>query len=341
MQKYKPFAIIKKSLVWYIILSAITTIAAFILCFFCVKYQGNIWLSLFKDIAVIIASTISVSLLLGLLLEKSSKEDFYAEIIGNAITSDFFLKRLSADEKQQLVDNVNRTVRCNDNASLHTIYSSFENRFVEKDFSKDGYYMEECRYDIECKVTEHYIEKTCVKTMKFKSYETKYTLKTFSMGTHSMKTINEKNSFEMLSVSIDGNQLKQKEMEDYIKYEKVPLGNQGPLLCGENIYNFREKCFLNKEIRLKDNKAKTISYKYITRTELSDNALTVRCSMPCKKFTVNYDMKSENYRLKAVAFGFIDRGDDSPNISSETKISVEFDKWILPEDGVVIMINKV
>ncbi len=340
MKDYKPFKLIRKSVVWYTILSIITVIIACCACYFCVKYPELWGLTLFKDISVIVASTITVSLLLGLLLEKRSKEDFYAELVNNSITSDCFLTRLSEDDRKALVNNINKTIRCEDNDALYKIYSSFENRFVEKNFIKEGYYLHECRFDISCKVYDTYIEKECVKTMSFASYKEKIKLNSLTLGVHAMKEIDGKASFELKGLRINGDKLSNKDVEKYFKRENILSNQQDPLLSEQNQYNCKEKCVLNKVIQLTSNKPTIISYEYITRTELSDNTLTVRSSMPCENFIVNYTINNSDYRLKAVAFGFIDRGSNSPNVSTDNRICVELKQWILPEDGVVVIISK-
>ncbi len=341
MKKPKLFKINTTVFGWYILVCVITGIMAAILCYAHLKNPTDIWIELFKDIFVIVCTTFAVSISLGTLIEKESKKEFYSELVKNAIISDFFLKRLSGDEKDDLYEIVNKNIRCNGNENLYKIYADVEKRFIDQNFDQTHYYFKECSYDIVCRVVDGYIEKTCTKTMKFRPFDDKYTLTEIPLGKHSMKKVANKESFELLELSIDGAGLKSSELSKYVKNVETPLDNQSPLLCAKNKYDYGQKCLLKKKIDLLSNKTTTISYKYITRTELSDNSLTVRCSVPCEKFSVDYRFEGEGYHLKAVAFGFIDSGKNSPPTSSEKRICVEFGSWILPEDGVVVMLNKI
>lgn len=337
----KIFKFILKSVVWYAILCSFCSIAAVILCYFCIVTPGNVWLTFFKDIAVIIASTFAVSLLIGLLVEKNSKEDFYVDLIKDTISSKTFSQRLSSEEKAEVFKNINKNFRCNNNEALYNIYSDFEKRFVEQSFLESGYYFDECKYDISCKVEKEYIEKECTKTIYFNSYCDKKIVNELVLGGYSNKLVANKKSFELKSLTINGVTLSKHEVSKCVHEEIIkPDEESGPLLVTRNKYNSKTICKYTKKISLNSSKPFVISYNYITRTDISDNALTVRCSRPCKKFAVNFKIKNKDYDIKAIAFGFIDQAGDTPNTSDKQSVSVEFRNWILPEDGVVVLINK-
>ena len=330
------FKFIRKSIVLYSILCAFCSVVSVILCFYCVKYNNNVWLCFFKDISVIIATTFAVSLLIGLLIEKSSKEDFYVDLTRHTISSDTFANRLTDYEKNLLCKSINKKFRCNNNNALYDIYSNFEERFVAQNFAQD-YYIEECKYDITCTITENFIEKHYTKTMYFKSYSNKHSLNELILGQHRNKFYGDKPNFQLTSLKIGEKTLNDKEREKYIK--KEPLETCEPLDAGHD-YNNKFACKYKKKIVLDDSKPTVVTYKYTTRTELSDEILTVRCSKPCKKFSVDFTVQNTDYSVAAVAFGFIDTAKGSPETSNKQHISVEFRDWILPEDGVVLFIKK-
>lgn len=340
LKKSKLMKFLKKSLVWYIILCVVFIIATIGFCFASLHYNDNLWFLLAKDVSVIIASTFAVSLLIGLLIEKNSKEDFYTELVKDTILSSTFEDRLSDEEKDTICKNIFKSLRCQHNDALYNIYASFENRFVKEEFLKDEFYFEECEYHITCSVKEDCIEKNFIKTLKIRPYSSKCSLNNFKLGTYHNKYFGDKKSFEIKSLTINGNTISDADLKNrVVMNETVP--NKRSLLDAKAGYTRKIECVYNSKITLSSTTQTTISYNYITRTDLSDNYLTIRSSRPSRNFKVDFCLKNNDYAAQAVGFGFIDKAQKSPNSNEIQEVNVRFDDWVLPEDGVVIMINKI
>ncbi len=95
---------------------------------------------------------------------------------------------------------------------------------------------------------------------------------------------------------------------------------------------------LNKEVTLYPHQDTIISFEYISRVSDGDMSSGVGVSVLCKKFSLNFYAPPE-YTVHAHSFGFLDSGDNSSNSDYPNNISVRFDKWLLPYEGVVICVS--
>ena len=66
-----------------------------------------------------------------------------------------------------------------------------------------------------------------------------------------------------------------------------------------------------------------------------DNAKRFRVDAPGRKFLLNF-YAPENYKVWVHAFGSFDITSNSSNVVYDNTISVKFDNWLLPENGVTI-----
>ena len=84
-----------------------------------------------------------------------------------------------------------------------------------------------------------------------------------------------------------------------------------------------------------------IEVEYVTRCPKNDKVYTCRLQYPCKKFDFNFHLINDDYLINASAFGFIDDAESSPNRSDDAKnLSIKFENWIFPRDGVCICLEK-
>ena len=136
------------------------------------------------------------------------------------------------------------------------------------------------------------------------------------------------------------------------EYNKNDLQPENALVTYDNesvqneVYN--EKSGYSKRIIVKYNRSLNISpdketlieMRNITRVPINDIAFTCRLKFPCHKFSFSYRIIGENasnYRLNARAFGFAESGKSAPNRhDDEPEISISFDNWVFPHDGVAV-----
>lgn len=69
--------------------------------------------------------------------------------------------------------------------------------------------------------------------------------------------------------------------------------------------------------------------------QITDNSASFRVGVPCRKYILNFTAP-ENYKVIAHAFGTFDVASNSSNSKYDNTIAVEFDNWLLPENGVTI-----
>ena len=96
-----------------------------------------------------------------------------------------------------------------------------------------------------------------------------------------------------------------------------------------------EECFTIT----KDNPAKFI-VNLTTRCPKEDITSSFRASVPCKQFSVNYKIESDEYKIKAYSFAICKQVENSSNKSTPKEASIKFSDWVFTDDGVVAIICK-
>ncbi len=97
---------------------------------------------------------------------------------------------------------------------------------------------------------------------------------------------------------------------------------------------------LKESITLSSSEDTIIRMEYRSRVSDNDNSMSFRVAVPCRKYILNF-IAPENYKVIAHAFRSFDVAANSSNSKYDNTISVEFDNWLLPENGVTICcINK-
>lgn len=97
---------------------------------------------------------------------------------------------------------------------------------------------------------------------------------------------------------------------------------------------------LKENITLSASEDTIIRMEYRSRVSDNDNSMSFRVAVPCRKYILNF-IAPENYKVIAHAFGSFDVAANSSNSKYDNAISVKFDNWLLPENGVTICcINK-
>mgnify|MGYP007123082355 CR=1 FL=1 len=77
-----------------------------------------------------------------------------------------------------------------------------------------------------------------------------------------------------------------------------------------------------------------------TRCPKDDITSTFRASNPCEKFSVDYTIKNDNYKLVTDSFGICKLADDTASSNVLNEAHVKFTEWLFRDDGVVITMVK-
>lgn len=334
LKKLNKFAFFKKVGFWYILASVGAFFVAGLLIYFDNNNDCNVILKTIKDIFVIVATTFGVSLLIGTLIEKKTKNDLYMEIVRDTIESKEFNARLTSEEKQILCDKFTKLNKCQNIKVIFDMYKSIENKFCNIDIKKEPFYLNRCTYDISCDMKSGYIEKTYVKSLYLRSYNNRETIECLRLGSFRSVKYGDLSSHEKKSLYIDGKKISidkvviQPDKQEYSGLEHQHGYNEAlcAMYCDNiNLYSDKDTC---------------IAYQYISRTSIKDFTTIVRCAYPCKSFVAKFHINGDKNKITCSAFGFIDDGKKSPNNDHENDISVEFNEWIFPEDGIVFTIVK-
>lgn len=343
-KKHRTNKILKKFVVkqGVIVLSGMLTIIC--LCvYFYISYELNIetinanslqinvaLLSTIKDVLVVLISILGTNLLIGLLVDVSSKNNLVTHIMENDIISDpYFYTLMEVEQKEKML-----------NGLIENIY--FDNKDTKKMFynildklkcSIDEYYFDKCEYIVSCNIYDNYIEKTITKKVEIKSFDENIIIKDFGLGSFASRKVAGLNTFELISVEVNGE--KMDATSEDIKLVNRKLSN----LDEQNKYDSYGGYIYGKNLHINNSIGTKISVSCVTRTSKDDITTTFRVTKPCRNFALIYSIKQhEKYRIAVDAFGFLDDADDSTNNRSDSNINIKFDDWIFENDGVVVSV---
>ena len=300
------------------------------------KFLGDnmvILLNILKDFFLVIISIIGTTLLTATIIEKNQKNTTYTELLANDIfASPEFYSNLSDDNKLKMIENLERNFY-----ERYIIKQELYNVFREKlNNLSSEYYYEECNFNISFFPKLNYTEKIIVRTMKVRSYAEKVVIPHFTLCGYSLSPVdksissdgNELLEFEFVSLSI--NNINQS--NDTIDITPNVTTDQLLNKCG---YSTSFSVELKNEIILSSKENTIIRMEYKSRVTDNDNSASFRVGVPCRKYILNFTAP-ENYKVIAHAFGTFDVASNSSNSKYDNTIAVEFDNWLLPENGVTI-----
>lgn len=293
----------------------------------------TILLNILKDFFLIIISIIGTTLLTATIIEKNQKNTTYTELLANDIfASPEFYSNLSDENKYKMIENLERNYY-----KHYVIKQELYNIFRDKlNHLAYEYYYEECNYNISFFPKQGYTEKVIVRTMKIRSYSDNTAIPHLHLCGYSLSPFNENfnsddelSEFELDSISIDN--IIHNPMESV---SITPNATTDQLLnkCG---YSVSYSVDLKNEIVLSSKKDTIISIEYKSRVTDYDNSASFRVNVPCRKYILNFTAP-ENYKVIAHAFGTFDVASNSSNSKFDNTIAVEFDNWLLPENGITI-----
>lgn len=289
-------------------------------------------LNVLKDFFLVIVSIIGTTLLTLTLIEKNQKNATYTELLANDIfASPEFYSNLSEENKQKMIENLERNYydRLPIKQELFSVFRDTLNTL------KYEYYYEECNINVNYFPREKYIEKLIVRTIKIRSYKDEITVSHLHLCGYSLGPATNLDdemhmeTFEFLSLSIDGTE---KSINDDVIVTKSETTDQLLKKCGYSVHYSVE---LKNSITICSDKDLVIRIEYKSRVTDEDNSMSFRVDAPCRKYILNFSAP-ENYKVWAHAFGSFDIASNSSNGIYDNVISVKFDNWLLPENGVTI-----
>lgn len=282
-----------------------------------------------KDVTTVVFSTFGVNLLLGLCIEKKNKnsafEDFFKDDI---IKTHDFYKRLSVDDKEKMLKGLELNHYYNGNDTLREMCKHSREKIIKVN---EEYFYESCEYNVTVMDKGTYFEKDIVRSFSVKSYDAKKTIPKFRLATVTNNKIEGLNVCEIVSIVKDG-----KDITSKCKTEEQDVPSNGasaPLnKCSAIYYNDR--------LHLTNGKSPDFIIRMITRCPKDDITSTFRVSVPCKNFSIKYNMavgNREKYKLVTHSFGCCEDAEDFSTERHPGSASIKFKNLIFKDDGAVVV----
>ncbi len=289
-----------------------------------------------RDVTLVILSVLGTCWLTSWIIDVRARNEMYSSHLSNDFLSnpDIYLNMTEATQKEML-SAMENALLFNGKPHLSGMYNNIKEKFIT--LSRDDYYYDDCRYSVSCVIMEDRIEKNITRTVKVKSYDAQCTVKNFPLITWSGRQIKDKDGkeiapFKYTSVKLDGETIPE---EDICSNTEHPI-DAASLNSG---YSVKYTCCYTPELVLYDSSVRTFSMTYITTVPLDEITYTCRAKVPCRNFSVVFKVTDSNevpYKAIAKSFGFFDCAVHSPLVEDDSQLSVIFNDWIFPMDGVVI-----
>ena len=285
-----------------------------------------------KDVAIVILSILGTNLMLSLIIQIKSQNDIYDEFITEDLLQNRkFLESMSPEKRKIILKNIEKIDYMADNE----VYSDLINTVRDK-ISKSNYeyYFTFQNTNILCNITNEYIEKEIIRTMKIKSFDKPKTISNFILTKSSSEPINGVKGIEITKLVING----EKQSDKSYEYQEEDNNN---VYLKNSQYNKVLKYVLKNDITFYHNKETNIEITYITRVPINDMAYTSRLSVPCKHYEFHFRINgSKKYKLYSRAYGFQDDASNTPAGSRQNEVNFKIENWSFPTDGVFISFNE-
>ena len=288
----------------------------------------------YSQIILVVFSITGSALISTVLIEKKKSNKIVEEIfIDDFFTSNKFLDIIDDENKNRILDSLlagKHFEGCKEKAEmLRAVIEKINLPVFDFDFC-----YEKCDLDIVCEIKENYIEKTVLKHVRIKSLEKTKNVKDYNILSISASDLVDITPVEIKKVRIDGTVLS----ESLIKKQSKPASDSLNMKRG---YSTNYSFCVDKTLNFSNKKPIDFQIEYTTRCPLNDISYFCRMPYPCKEFDFKFHVKNKNYHVNPSAFGFIDDAKDSPNSSSDRQsVSIKFEDWIFPLDGVCILLEK-
>ena len=239
------------------------------------------------------------------------------------------IEYMKEEEKQELRKQLtNDLIKQNGHNKEDNFYAFFEKEVASL---LTGCYYDYFRIYITCNVTENFIQKSI---------------------TTNVKLINPtaKRISDSIPFRYDLQEVKSVEIDDlYIidKFDVDGIDEKDTLLKSKQTHDLRGEtndayCIkINLKYNCNIKNSCTIEMKTRTIVPLNDVNYSNKITKPCKDYTINFVLQNPLYELSWHNFGYM--GNNKEKIieqEHENTLNVGFRGWILPDNGIVISINK-
>ena len=283
-----------------------------------------------RDVVLVVLSILGTCFFTAWIIEVRSRNEMYDSHLSNDILGNPEIYRnMDESTQKEMLSILENILLFRDKPHLSGMYENIKEKFIT--LSSEEYYYDDCRYTVNCTITQEGILKSITRTIRIKSYDASCKISSIPLVTWSgSKLSGNVVPFKFSSATLDGKAIEQ---------DKIGIIEKTPdqVVSVNSGYDLKYTYFYKPELELFDDKIRTISVSYNTVVPLDDIVYTCRANVPCRSFTVDFRVCApDNYKVLARAFGFFDSAVHSPIVEDDRQISVSFNDWIFPQDGVVI-----
>lgn len=287
-----------------------------------------------SEVSLIFLSVSGSALVSALLIEKKNNnkiiEDFF---VNDFYTSNKFFNYIDRNKKEKILFELENELYFDGSKEKANMYHAIKEK-INKPIFKPELMYSSYFLDINCEVNDHYIEKKIVRKTSLKALTKPKNQKGFLILSVAVNDVDGYEPIIITKLQIDG---EDKSLSYIEKKESINDNAMGR----KKGYNKKVKFYYNNYLNFSNRKDVSILLEYTTRCPLKDLTYSCRMQYPCKKFTFNFAMLSQDYLIAPYAFGFIDDAKDTPNhTDDQKKVNINFDNWIYPLDGVCVFIEK-
>lgn len=341
--KFKKFKLSKKAILNTVFFDA----SALILYIICLEYlqiqdaRCYVTVNILSNILLVIMSIASASILSTILIDVKSKNSLYNEILtSDVLSAPQFYSALSKDNREQMLRGLEGNLYFSNCPVKEDMYRSVRKKINSYDGEggSNQYFLESCVYNIRCQITGSYFKKTILKSIDLRSYTTLDKVG-FLLCSTDAPILQDCAQSSVISLYING---VEKNIDDVIETRTVLI--HGNAFCDKSGYVQRSSHSYKGNLHLSPDKPNRIEVTYETAVPLYDTFYSCRTPYPCHKFDLTYMLVgqlADKYSLSVCAFGFLDDAKSTPNQKdSMPEISIKFDNWIFPLDGVSVSMIK-
>lgn len=321
------------------IITMIITLVIALVCYAIILYLNQkrnisgscaVVLNICRDMLLAVISIVGTSLLTSVFIELNRRNVDYTELIANDIfASAEFYSNLTDENKEKMSRYLEENMYHRDPVRSE-IYQSCKEYIYS---NKMVYYYEDFNMSIDYFNRIEYSEKNIKRTMKLRSYESKIKSDKLYLFTYNLSPVDKVKNFEVLSAWIGENNDKLEIGKDIViekKETRTPLWEK----CG---YTETYDVYLNKCITLYADRDVVLYIEYVSRVSNEDMSVGFGVPVPCKKAYYNFTAP-HNYVVYAHPYSFMNIDNNYPNTLYRNSISVHFDNWLLPGEGVAICV---
>lgn len=297
-------------------------------------------IKIFKDILLIVVSVFGTSVISTFLIDVKSKNQMHKEIISDEVlNAETYYNCMSDSKKKEISNYLESMLYFNGNKILTSMDEELKNKI--RLFKNQEYFFSSYTAIINCTIDGDKIIKKINKTMFVRSYDDNYNLKDFELARNVCDSENGKYGIDesTLSVSIEDITL---DKNSYCRRddEKEDSIEKKSGYTNKVVYRLKEP------LELYSTKDKKVVVEYDTSVSIKDVFSGIRLPVACKNTNFQFHLNSTNneherYKLVPCGFGFNNTGSDTPNnIGDHYNVNIQFNEWIFPNDGWIVVIQE-